>query len=166
MTPAQCRAARGLLNWTQDDLGAAARVSAVRVRNFENEKTAPQRASLDVMRRALEAAGVEFTESGPPGVRVRSFNYRLDAIVERIGDPAWATSGPERLLWVHAETPDMARALAAEATFDGSSHLPGTFGQTPPWKNETLTACVWDQGKRDVPYGAVVTKNGVRLDDG
>src|SRR5208283_6238377 len=32
-------------------------------------KSAPQRASLEVMQRALESAGVEFTNGGQPGVR-------------------------------------------------------------------------------------------------
>jgi transcriptional regulator with XRE-family HTH domain len=71
MTPAQCRAARGLLKWGQDDLASAASVSAVTIRNFENEKSSPQRASLAMMVRALEAAGVEFTNGDQPGVRMR-----------------------------------------------------------------------------------------------
>ena len=61
MRPSQCRAARGLLNWTQDEMASAARLSVVTVRNFENAKSTPQRATLDVMQRALETAGVEFT---------------------------------------------------------------------------------------------------------
>jgi transcriptional regulator with XRE-family HTH domain len=70
MTPSQCRAARGLLNWTQDEMASAARLSVVTVRNFENEKSTPQRATLDVIQRALEAAGVEFTNGQQPGVRL------------------------------------------------------------------------------------------------
>jgi hypothetical protein len=46
-------------------------VSVTTVRNFETEKSAPQRSTLDVMRRALEAAGVEFTNGDRPGVRLR-----------------------------------------------------------------------------------------------
>ncbi len=73
MTPAQCRAARGLLRWNQDDLASAAKVSIVTVRNFELEKSTPQRASSELIRRALEAAGVEFIpeNGGGPGVRLR-----------------------------------------------------------------------------------------------
>jgi transcriptional regulator with XRE-family HTH domain len=70
MSPSQCRAARGLLNWTQDEMAAAARLSVVTVRNFENEKSTPQRATLDVIQRALEAAGIEFTNGEQPGVRL------------------------------------------------------------------------------------------------
>jgi hypothetical protein len=72
MTPSQCRAARGLLNWNQDHLAFAAKVSVVTVRNFENEKSIPQRASLDVIRRALEGAGVVFVdEDGWAGVKAQ-----------------------------------------------------------------------------------------------
>lgn len=73
MTPAQCRAARGLLKWNQEDLSTAAKVSVVTVRNFENEKSAPQRATIDVMNRALETAGVVFIpeNGGGAGVRLR-----------------------------------------------------------------------------------------------
>jgi hypothetical protein len=48
-------------------------ISIVTVRNFENEKTMPQRASLDLIRRALESAGVIFVEENGegPGVRLR-----------------------------------------------------------------------------------------------
>jgi transcriptional regulator with XRE-family HTH domain len=73
--PSQCRAARGLLTWTQDEMASAARLSVVTVRNFENEKSTPQRATLDVIQRALEAAGVEFTNGEQPGVRLGGICY-------------------------------------------------------------------------------------------
>ena len=72
MTPAQCRAARGLLDWTQDELAAKAAVSVVTVRNFEKGRSSPQRATLEVVRRALETAGVELTNGGQPGVRLKA----------------------------------------------------------------------------------------------
>jgi predicted transcriptional regulator len=71
MTPAQCRAARGLLDWTQERLCQAAQVSGPTVRDFENCKVTPRRASLAAIRRALEDAGVEFTNDDAPGVRMR-----------------------------------------------------------------------------------------------
>jgi transcriptional regulator with XRE-family HTH domain len=70
MTPAQCRAARGLIDWNQDKLAAAAGVSVVTIRNFENDKTAPQRATIEVIRRALEQSGVKFIDGELPGVRL------------------------------------------------------------------------------------------------
>jgi transcriptional regulator with XRE-family HTH domain len=71
MTPAQCRAARGLLKWNQDDLAREASVSVVTVRNFENEKSAPQRATIDVISRALAKAGVQFIPENGGGAGVR-----------------------------------------------------------------------------------------------
>ena len=73
MTPAQCRAARALIRWSQEDLAKAAEVGVVSVRQFENENTAPRRATLAVMQRALEEAGIVFIdENGEgPGVRLR-----------------------------------------------------------------------------------------------
>jgi transcriptional regulator with XRE-family HTH domain len=86
MTPSQCRAARGLLNWTQDEMASAARVSVVTVRNFENEKSTPQRATLDVIQRAAEAAGVDFTNGDQPGVRLAK------ASAARSAEPAVASN--------------------------------------------------------------------------
>ncbi len=71
MTPAQCRAARGLLRWNQDDLAKAAKVSVVTLRNYELERSTPQRATLDVMQRAFETAGIIFIPANGEDVGVR-----------------------------------------------------------------------------------------------
>jgi len=70
MTPAQCRAARGLLNWDHSRLAAAANVETGSIRDFEDEKGA-HRIVVQTLQRALERAGVEFTDDGAPGVRQR-----------------------------------------------------------------------------------------------
>jgi transcriptional regulator with XRE-family HTH domain len=73
ITPAQCRAARGLLDWTQQDLAHRAGVGIVTVRQVESGITQPRRATLEVIRRTLEAAGVQFIDEngGGPGLRLR-----------------------------------------------------------------------------------------------
>jgi transcriptional regulator with XRE-family HTH domain len=73
LTPAQCRAARGLIDWSQSDLAQHAGVGIVTIRQLEADVHAPRRATLDVVRRALEAAGVEFIDEngGGAGVRLR-----------------------------------------------------------------------------------------------
>lgn len=81
MTPAQSRAARALLKWNQDDLAREANVSVVTVRNFENEKSSPQRATIEVMRQRIEAAGVEFIAENGGGAGVR-FRNRADGTRE------------------------------------------------------------------------------------
>lgn len=72
MTPAQSRAARALLDWKQERLAEAASVGVTTIRNFENSKISPHRSTLAVIRRALEDAGVEFTNDDGPGVKLRT----------------------------------------------------------------------------------------------
>jgi transcriptional regulator with XRE-family HTH domain len=73
VTSAQCRAARGLLGWTQQKLAAAAGVGFVTVHQLEAGSSKPRRATLEVIRRAFEDAGVAFIDDngGGPGVRLR-----------------------------------------------------------------------------------------------
>src|SRR3954452_14993840 len=63
LTSEQCRAARALLDWTQDDLAAHAEVSRSTVRGFEGGQHGLQRATATAIRRALEVAGVIFIEA-------------------------------------------------------------------------------------------------------
>ena len=73
LTPAQCRAARGLLDWNQQELAEKARVGVVTIRQLEAGVNEPRRATLEVVCRALESAGVQFIDEngGGPGVRLR-----------------------------------------------------------------------------------------------
>ena len=74
----QCRAARGLLDWSQQDLADRAGVGIVTVRQVEAGVKKPRRATLDVIRRAFEQAGVDFLDEngGGAGVRFRSRSDR------------------------------------------------------------------------------------------
>jgi transcriptional regulator with XRE-family HTH domain len=73
ISPSQCRAARGLLDWTQQELADAARIGVATVRLFEGNGTESRHATLAVLRQAFESAGVEFIDEngGGPGVRFR-----------------------------------------------------------------------------------------------
>lgn len=73
ITPQQCRAARGLLGWSQQDLSREAGVGVVTVHQLETGVSQPRRSTLDVIQRALETGGVIFIEEngGGPGVRLR-----------------------------------------------------------------------------------------------
>jgi transcriptional regulator with XRE-family HTH domain len=70
VTTAQLRAARGLLNWTVRELAERVGVHRNTITNFETGKYADPK-SLNAIRDALEAAGVEFTNGKRPGVRLR-----------------------------------------------------------------------------------------------
>jgi predicted transcriptional regulator len=73
VTPAQCRAARGLLDWSQQDLATQAGVGIATVRQVEAGATEPRRATLVVLKQAFEKAGVEFIDEngGGAGLRLR-----------------------------------------------------------------------------------------------
>lgn len=71
ITSAQCRAARALIGWTQQDLALAAGIGKVTVRQFEIGNAEPRQATLTVMKMALEAAGVEFIDENGGGAGVR-----------------------------------------------------------------------------------------------
>lgn len=73
ITPAQCRAARGLVGWSQQDLAGHAGVGTVAIHQLESGTSQPRRATLDVIRRAFESAGVDFIDEngGGAGVRLR-----------------------------------------------------------------------------------------------
>ena len=75
LTSSQIRAARALLKWNANDL---ARESALGVNTIRRAELAEYETSLTAandlaVRRALEAAGVEFIDEngGGPGVRLR-----------------------------------------------------------------------------------------------
>ena len=73
LTPAQSRAARGLLDWSQTELGIRSNLSESTVRDFEKGRRVPSLNNLAAMKRALEDEGVIFVaENGEgPGVRLR-----------------------------------------------------------------------------------------------
>jgi transcriptional regulator with XRE-family HTH domain len=70
ITPAQCRAARGLVDMDQAVLADGAMVSRSVVIDFEKERRVPTRNNLAAIQRVLEEAGVEFTNGDAPGVRL------------------------------------------------------------------------------------------------
>ncbi|MER9615580.1 helix-turn-helix domain-containing protein [Mesorhizobium sp. M0207] len=76
MMPQQCRAARALVGWSQQQLADAASVGVATIRVFEGGGSEPRSATLQVLCLALEAAGVVFLGDGDcveggPGVRLK-----------------------------------------------------------------------------------------------
>jgi transcriptional regulator with XRE-family HTH domain len=71
----QIKAARALLDWSQEELADAARVSIPTIKRLEaNDGPLGGRSdTADKIQRALQRAGVEFIEEngGGPGVRLR-----------------------------------------------------------------------------------------------
>jgi transcriptional regulator with XRE-family HTH domain len=65
----QIKAARALLDWSQEDLAAATELSIATIRKLEMNCISPRGTTTDVIRSAFENTGLEFIEPG--GVRHR-----------------------------------------------------------------------------------------------
>jgi len=69
----QCRAARGWLGWSQEDLSKRASVGLSTLKDFEGGKRTPIRNNLEAIRHAIEAAGIRLTfadDGRPAGISV------------------------------------------------------------------------------------------------
>jgi transcriptional regulator with XRE-family HTH domain len=68
----QCRAARGLLDWSQQRLAEQSGVAPTTIRQLESGTHEVRRATLYVVCQAFHKAGVEFIDGngGGPGVRL------------------------------------------------------------------------------------------------
>jgi transcriptional regulator with XRE-family HTH domain len=71
LTPAECRAARGLLGWTAARLSEATSISTTSLREFEagNRRLHPR--NLQAIEAALKTEGVDLVVGGGGGVRLR-----------------------------------------------------------------------------------------------
>jgi transcriptional regulator with XRE-family HTH domain len=87
ITGQQVKAARALLDWTQDKLAVEIRVSPSITGHFETGKRRPSMRIVSTLQRALEATGVTFVEENGEGSNVRL----------RTGKPWPAFDGGSRL---------------------------------------------------------------------
>lgn len=69
-TTAQIRAARALLDWSQKMLAKRSLVGLSTIKAVEAGTGRPTKANLAAIQRALETAGIEFTDDG--GVRPKA----------------------------------------------------------------------------------------------
>lgn len=75
ITSEQCRAARAILGWSQEQLASASKVAKATIANFEAGKRVPYDRTLQDMQEAMQTAGVVFQATGEmvnggPGVRL------------------------------------------------------------------------------------------------
>ena len=92
ITKEQCRAARGLLDWTQGDLAAQAGMSKTAINNFERGTNDVRGESLAAIRAAFEKADIEFV--GDYGVHQRRDTVKIlkgDEALPQLWDDIYAT---------------------------------------------------------------------------
>ena len=70
LSPAQCRAARALLNWSQEELVRQSKITKKTIADFERGATQPRPQTLAQILAAFDAAGIEFLDGNRPGVRL------------------------------------------------------------------------------------------------
>lgn len=74
MSPDQCRAARGLLKWTQPRLASASGIGLSTINRYENETRPPRDLVINRLQSTLEQAGIQFifrSAGGGQGVRLK-----------------------------------------------------------------------------------------------
>lgn len=73
IAPPQLRAARALVDWSREELALQSKTTARTITRIEAGETVPRLSTLQAIRSALEAAGVEFIpeNGGGAGVRLR-----------------------------------------------------------------------------------------------
>ena len=62
ITPAECKAARKLVGWSQHDLAAKLLLTTTVICRFETRERLPWSLDLAELERLFEAAGIEFTD--------------------------------------------------------------------------------------------------------
>jgi predicted transcriptional regulator len=76
----QCRAARGWLGMTQDELATASGVAQKTIARFETGVVVPQDRTLRDIRRVFEENGIDFQFEGQIGVGLRINSRKRGAI--------------------------------------------------------------------------------------
>jgi ribosome-binding protein aMBF1 (putative translation factor) len=71
ITPAQCLEARRLLGWTRERLATHCDLYHTSLLRLEMGTWFPKSEGLAAIQHALEDAGVEFTNGGEPGVKLK-----------------------------------------------------------------------------------------------
>jgi transcriptional regulator with XRE-family HTH domain len=98
ITPAQIRAARGLLGWSQEQLAHAAKVGVSTVKDIEAGKRDPIASNLDAIKRALENGGAKFIPSNGDGPGVRLAGHRPQ-VIRKPTRKAFDETIPFRVAW-------------------------------------------------------------------
>lgn len=114
ISTAQSRAARGLLNWTQQDLASASGLSKTAINNFEKGNSDIKSESLRAIENAFQKGGVILTQQD--GVRRKTSNMAIlqgpNALTELLHDILETISADDEILFLNAEAHPPSQAEA------------------------------------------------------
>jgi transcriptional regulator with XRE-family HTH domain len=109
----QIKAARALLGWSQSDLAGASGISEPTIKRLEaNDGEIGGRAdTAEKIQVALESAGVEFTNGGQPGVRMKMRKFDSAMGSDKSATHYYLTTDPEKLpptdgVWIEDQSFD------------------------------------------------------------
>ena len=91
LTPAQCRAARALLGWSQQELARKASVATSTVADFERGHRSPVANNLEALKTALEAGGIRLLPRGAVAAPHFTVPLRTRVPQERVTPVRWIT---------------------------------------------------------------------------
>ena len=135
ITSEQSRAARGLLDWSQERLALEAQISRQTIVDFERGVRRPVERSLIALQQAFETARVEFIPPGRcglgPGVRLLPSIWRLKP--KKASSANWRASTYCGEVVIRAVSEEQARSISSRAFGIAVRRLPD--GQTieNPW---------------------------------
>lgn len=87
LTPEQSRAARGWLDWSQDELAKRATVSLSTVRDFKKGRRVPIKNNLTALQRVLEAAGIRLLVDDGRAAGIAVARSEGSGTIHESGDP-------------------------------------------------------------------------------
>lgn len=106
LTPAQCRAARGFLNWTLADLAEASGISRASLNAFERGNSNMKADTMAAIQNAFDQAGMEFLDEY--GVQQRGEKLEVRRL-----------SGPQGVRMLQDEIFEVCRATGSDILFNG-----------------------------------------------
>jgi transcriptional regulator with XRE-family HTH domain len=155
LLPAQVRAARALLGWSQQELASQASVATSTVADFERSQRSPVPNNLEAMRSALEGAGISFPVGGAVAGPTPSIRLRSNVTSERLKPVRWVTE-TDLAHWAdrrdgQAMLPELVRRLilAERGYFPELRFASGESVQMHGWDGE----CRVDSGGDQIPGG-------------
>ncbi len=133
----QLRAARALLGWSQEKLAEMSGVSLPTIKRLEPGEDVPATKveTMERLRQAFEAAGVEFTNGGQPGIRMMMLQTWWEIHLTPKG---WVKGN--KLLDYGRETTDAPprdRVLTIRQEVRGAGHYPKPLVR---WHGEDVAA--------------------------